>query len=326
MADVTSPTAGLLEPTGVAEFESLRSFEDRRGAFRERFLTPDLSGVRTVAVLSTPLGRARSHGWVLCPPFGAQQANLTTVEVACCRALAAAGFPVLRYHPRGYGDSQASAADVTLGSQVQDAVDAARLLAASADVASVGFFGALLGGAVAALAAEELAEARPPSSALALWEPVVCGRSYMRTLTRLGMMTQLVSEGRTASDDDPVKRLRAEGVLEVQGFPLNERTYDEVSALDLRKTLGVFRGISLVVQISKTDRPRGELTALAERLTALGGEAHLEVLQDAHANEFGGHRFRGVGNGTKIDILSTLAGALVDTTMRWCATAFEAAS
>ncbi len=324
MVEATSGTAGLLEPTGLDLLRSLRSFEDERSGIRERFLTPTLNGVRTIAVLSTPLGPARSLGWILCSPFGAQQANLTTVEVELCRALAAAGFPVVRYHSRGYGDSQSSATEVTLDTHVQDAVEAARLLGSSVEVEAVGFAGALFGGTVAALAADELADGSLPSSALALWEPAVSGRVYMRMLTRLGMLTQLVSHGRSASDVDPVDQLRADGVLEVQGFPLTERAFDAVAAIDLRKDLGAYRGTSLVVQVSKADRPRPEMTALAQRLTSLGGDARLEIVRDAHASEFGSHRFRGLGDGTKIDILATLATSLVDTTMRWCTSAFGA--
>jgi hypothetical protein len=297
---------------------ALRSFEDPRAGYAERFLTPTFGDTKTVAVLSTPLASPRPIGWVVAPPYGAQQVNLASVEVALCRALAAAGFPVLRYHSRGYGDSQATAEAVSLASHLEDAREAVRLLRSCTTVETVGLTGPQLGGSVAALVADELSAGPEPPSALVLWEPVVNGRAHMQALLRLGMMTQLASRGRTESDEDPADVLRRDGVLEVQGFPMDAGTFDAVSRMDLRTDLRAFRGSALVVQVSKGARPRPDLEALRARLSELGGTAELDVLRHPAAAEFGRHQFRGLGDGTKLDVLATLVTDLVQRTVRWC--------
>jgi hypothetical protein len=295
--------------------------EDPSAGISERFLTPTFGGVPSVAVLTTPRGPARPLGWVVCHPFGSQQVNLASLETSLCRALASAGFPSLRYHSRGYGDSQAASNEANLVSHLEDAAEAVRLLSSSVDIGAVGLTGSLFGGCVAALVADELATAPVPSTALVLWEPVVSGRLYMQMLLRFGVMTQLANRTRSRSNaEDPADELRREGVLEVQGFPLTQATFDQVSGVDLRKDLAAFRGTSLVVQISKTGKPRSDLQGLASHLTAIGGTARLDVIEDPNATDFGGHRYKDRGDGTKTDIHGVLSTALVDATLRWCGT------
>jgi hypothetical protein len=141
----------------------------------------------------------------------------------------------------------------------------------------------------------------------------------MQMLLRFGVMTQLANRARSRSNaEDPADKLRRDGVLEVQGFPLSETTFDQVSGVDLRKDMTAFRGPSLVLQISRSGRPRSDLQGLTSHLATMGGRSRLEVIEDAGAAEFGGHRFKDRGDGTKTDIHAALSTALVDTTLRWC--------
>ncbi len=85
--------------------ERHRSFSNHRLGVAERFVDLELSSGRTVGVLSTPLDGAREVGWVICHGFGTEQVDLQATDAAVARGVAAAGYPVLRFHSLGYGDS-----------------------------------------------------------------------------------------------------------------------------------------------------------------------------------------------------------------------------
>lgn len=301
---------------GVSLLESLQGFEDPRIGVRERFLTPVLCGTRTVAVLSAPTASPRSLGWVLCQSFGPEQDLLMGLEVPMVRALSAAGYPVLRYHARGYGDNSFPAEQVTAATHLEDALEAADLLRANADISQIGFAGGYFGGAVAALAADRLS-GPVPARALAVWEPAVRGRDYIRNLLRLGLMTDLIARGRREDAQDPTDILREQGVLDVVGFPLRQAVFDEISRLDLATDLGTFHGASLVVQLSKSSRPRSDVQRLSARLTELGGNVTFEVVKRPDAHKLRRPRFHGLGDGTKVDAQQGLVTSLLETTLAW---------
>jgi pimeloyl-ACP methyl ester carboxylesterase len=305
---------------GIARLESMRAFEEPALGIAERFLTPTLGGGKTVAILSTPIGREPAAGWVLCHSYGLEQINLYALEVPLARTIAAAGNAVLRFHAQGYGDSAIPHEEVSLASHLSSAIDAVDVIRTEAGISEVGLFGARFGGAVAATAADRLAQDGVGISALALWEPMVRGRSYMQALARMSVLSELISSGReSGTARDPAEILRESGVLDVQGFPLRQETFEEVSAVDLLQELRVFQGRSLVVQVSKGERVRPDLQRLMEHLQGLGGDATLEVVTDPKADRFGRPRYRGMANGTKADTQQSVADAIISMTATWCA-------
>ncbi len=283
---------------------------------RERFLTPTIGGAPSVAVLSTPVGATRPLGWVLCQSFGPEQDLLAGLEVPVVRALAAAGFPVLRFFARGYGDSQVSADHVSLRTHLEDTLEAVELLRGLVPIREVGLAGAYFGGTIAAMAADRLDD-RLPATALALWEPAVRGRDYMRTILRLGMMTELIGHGRNEATADPAEILREKGMLDVQGFPLRAAVYDEIMELNIAKDLRAFAGSALVVQVSKSARVRPDMQNLADRLTELGATVQLDVVQRPDAHKLRRPRFKGRGDGTKVDTQQGLVTDLLEKTLSW---------
>lgn len=317
---VTTPhVPALVDTDDRPTLEALRSYEDPRSGIRERFLTPTIGAGRTVAVLATPIGDIGSIGWIVCHSFGQDQINLQPFEVPMARRLAASGHPVLRFHVQGYGDSELPPEHISLRSHVDETIEAARLLASTAGVARVGLVGARFGGAVAALAADEL-----EASALVMWEPMVKGRAHMQALVRLGVMTELVNRTRTqASARDPMEVLKEDGVLDVQGFPLRREVFEEVSNANLLTELTRFRGRSLVVQVSRSSTQRPALVQLVERLRELGGDSRLEVITNGKADKFGQPRFMGRGDGTKADTQSSLADGLASATVSWAGASAE---
>jgi pimeloyl-ACP methyl ester carboxylesterase len=291
---------------------SLREAEDRAAGIRERFVTPSIGGGLTVGVLATPLGEPRATGWVICHSYGMEQVNLATHEVPAARSLASEGFPVLRFHGQGYGDSELPPDGVGLESHLRDAIDAADVLVEATGVTEVGFLGARFGGTVAALAADRLRAA-----ALVAWEPIVRGGAYARSLLTLSVLLQLMHRQRDESAPDPKQILEERGVLDVQGFPLSRRMHEELVGLDLVERLGSFRGRSLIVQVSKGPQPRPDAERLVARLGALGGRSELRVVSDERANAFGEPRHRPAGGGRKIDTQAEIGRRLIAETVGW---------
>jgi hypothetical protein len=294
----------------------MRRFEDPRGGFSEEFMSPTIGGAGTVAVLTRPLGRARSTGWVICHSFGLEQLHLGRLEAELARALSARGFPVLRYHGQGYGDSELGMDAISLSSHLADASDAVDLLAGMEDVDSVGLIGARFGGAVAALVADRMG-----LPFMTLWDPPTRGSQFVRDFLWTGVFAKMA--GRPDEGDPAVRlldELAAKGRADVKGFLLTERAHNEIARMDLLKDLTRFRGKALVVGISRTGKPSPGIQKLAERLRALGAECSVEVRSDRHAAEFGQYHFRFLeATGAKRDIRLDLDDALLRTTADWCA-------
>jgi pimeloyl-ACP methyl ester carboxylesterase len=296
----------------------MRRFEDPRGGFSEEFMSPTIGGAGTVAVLTRPLGRARSTGWVLCHSFGLEQLHLGQLEAQLARALAARGFPVLRYHGQGYGDSDLGMEAISLSSHLADASDAIDLMAGMDGVDGVGVIGARFGAAVAALVADS--KVLP---FMTLWDPPTRGSQFVRDFLWTGVFAKMAGR---PDEGDPAKRVldefSAKGVADVKGFLLTERAHDEIARMDLLKDLTRFRGKALVVGISRTGKPSPGIQKLADRLRALGAECSVEVRSDRHAAEFGQYHFRFLeATGAKRDIRLDLDDALLRTTADWCAEA-----
>lgn len=294
---------------------SLSSYSDARTGINERFLKPIVGGKRTVGVLSEPTGPRRDMGWVICHSFAMEQVWLQPLEVAAARLLAHSGFAVLRFHSQGYGDSEGSTTEIGLETQIRDAVDAVAVLLKEAGLSRAGLVGGRVGGTVAALAAE-----RSDVPAVVLWEPVVDGRRYVEALTRAAMVTELSSSSQVKAPAGDVERRFAEaGIIDVQGFPLTRAVFQEFSALDLLSSVTRFRGDSLVVQISRSGRPRSELERLSRRFNETGGRSALEVIVDPNAWRFGLQRYYSTSDGRrKEDKQAILSDQLVRQTVSWC--------
>jgi hypothetical protein len=289
--------------------ESTRSFADPDAGIRERFLTPNLGGAATVAILSTPVSGAPERGWVWCGSFGSEQGYLLPFEVALARRLAAAGHAVLRYHGQGYGDSELPADVVSLRSHRRDALDAVGCLRAEMpELRSVGMVGARLGAAVAALVATD---AR--ADAVVLVDPAVSGATYVRTLLGRSAISSL-AEGGAARAESAASADAT--VVDLEGTLVERSTLDEISALDLAAEV-TFAGRSLLLQVSRTAEPRKPLERIRDRLRELGGDPELRVVVDADALRFGLPRFRRAGGSHKVDVQAALTERLVLETVAW---------
>jgi pimeloyl-ACP methyl ester carboxylesterase len=314
------PHPGAVVTADPSLLRSLRQHDHPGLGIRERFLQPTVGDGRTVAVLATPLGDPLPHGWLLCHSFGMEEFYMQAVEVAAARRLAAAGFRVLRFHAQGYGDSDGPTEEASLGSQVRDAVDALAELRAAVGTGTVGLLGGRVGGAVAAVAGD-----RGDADALVLWDPMVDGAAYAQSLLRMSVVSELAQRGRSGGvARDPAEALAADGVLDVQGFPLGEPAFRELSSFDLCRELRTFSGVATVAQLSRSSTPRRPLRRLVDRLEELGANASLDVLAHPEAPLFGQQRFRISPDGVKRDTQAGLSDAMLAWTVQHCDRAFRA--
>jgi len=301
-------------PIDEATLERFRRYTDPALGISEEFLQPTLGSTSTVAVLSRPLHSAMPLGLVMCPSLGTEQTNLSQLQVATARALSAAGFPVLRFHGRGYGDSRASMSEFSVTSAVAEAADAVRLMSDQDGVERTGIMGTKFGGMVAAMAAD-----RTDISMMVLWEPVTNGAQWMRDFVRSQLLHEIVQTG--AQRGSGTQRIRDEieeqGWASIRGFVLSREAYQEVMAVDLLTEICSFSGAALVVSVSARGRATPGVTKLTARLRELGAACTEELVQDNAAGQLG-QRAALVLPGVKmIDVLGNVAEQVTGITISW---------
>jgi pimeloyl-ACP methyl ester carboxylesterase len=144
--------------------------------------------------------------------------------------LSAAGFHTLRFDYFGTGDSAGEMTDADLEGwedDIESAMEELEHIVGAAQVALIGLrVGATLAAKVAARKVEEV-------NALVLWDPVIGGEEYLRSLepqTRQNARgPNLVITGSTPAP--------SESVLEVHGAPLTSSMMQELLRLDLRAVI-----------------------------------------------------------------------------------------
>ncbi len=297
-----------------ALLERRGTFVDERLRIEERFVPLELTGGSTLGVLSTPIEPQLRTGWVVCHSFGPEHLYLNATEVVIARALAAAGFPVLRFHAQGYGDSEHVEATPRPSTHLRDAHDAVVRFHEIADVDSVGTLGCRFGATVASLVADEAG-----LKAVAAIDPVVSGPRYVKTLLRASVFESATGgDGATRTSMEDLRHALASGdPVNVRGFGLRQEAVTELEALDLAGDLRRFSGAALVVQVSRGERPQRDQVGLVDALRSMGAETRFVVVSDPMAGLFGDHHFRAVGEDVVSDALVGLHRSLADEVVEW---------
>ncbi|MBS2012635.1 MAG: hypothetical protein JST00_07110 [Deltaproteobacteria bacterium] len=201
---------------------------------------------------------------MICPPHGWEGIQFYETLQLLATSLAAAGFPTLRLHYDGTGESFGTDEDPDrVGAwteSIRRAVTAMKALPGAPEVGLVAVrMAALLAGAVAS----ETEIAR-----LVLWEPCVTGASYTREMEILASASPraVQKEGSAGTSYG----------VEAGGYVLTRDTVTALGAIDLSKTTPL--GKPDVLMICRDDRPPVFAKKLAVHLEGLGLPTKLEQL------------------------------------------------
>jgi hypothetical protein len=292
-----------------------RSFEDGRLGIREEFLDLDLTGGATFGVLTRPLGPARPFGWVVAHSFGTEQTDLQMTEVSLVRRIAAAGFPVVRFHCLGYGDSARLTPAPGLASQIRDVTEVVQRFPVLAGVPAEAVLGARVGAAIGAIVA-----GREGLRHAVLIQPIQSGARYMNEQIRSRVISEMVkgSQDDGGSTMKQAKASLAEGkVISIKGWALDREVYEEMNGLNLAASLDQFTANTLLVQVSRGHELQGSIGQLAGRLEELGGTVRTQVLADPAAPHFGYEHFQTPDRDSLADSIGELTVSLTDLVGHW---------
>lgn len=220
------------------------------------FLGPN--GSRVFSVRTGPVGGAKAR-LVVAPPFGAEAARNYRREVELGRRLAAVGVETVRFHYRGSGHSDPI--DVIGFSAMQE--DAQIVAERYADDLPTSWMGTRLGALVAA---------HTGTRHLVAWDPVIDATSYFRDVMRAAVFSAFKKDDPgTAPKADLLKHLESSGQVDLLGYPLTRRLYDEVREASSLSAIDFGGRSALIVDIRRRGTPRNETNRLAESWRASGG-------------------------------------------------------
>ena len=208
-----------------------------------------------------------STGVVLCSPWGFEDLVMRKSWRLLAEAIAAAGYPCLRFDYPGTGDSLGHTTSIeSVVPWIEAIHDAAEVLRLNSGVRRFVFIGQSLG----AMLAVEAARTRSDVVALQLVAPVVKARHYMRELAATATM---VAE-RIGIE---LELSPGEG-LSVVGFGLSRGMVEDLKRLDLTKISDL--NVRNVTIFDSADRKAG--AEVSEHLRRIGLAVALERVEPYH--------------------------------------------
>ena len=241
----------------------------------ETFSFVDPGPEQLFTVLHDAQAEPHRSPFVFCHPFGEEKLWAHRAYVTFARALAQRGHPVLRLDFRGNGDSSGEFAASSLSTMLQDVDRAIDTVKQRTGAASVNLLGLRFGATLAALAADR----REDVASLVLWAPVVNGGRYMQDLLRINLTTQMAVY-REIRFDRPalVEQMRSGRTVNVDGYELSLRMFDEVSAVDISAGTHAFAGRVYITQIERAASAKSSPDL--ERLRASYARGEFALVQE----------------------------------------------
>lgn len=213
-------------------------------------------------------------GVVLCNPFGQEAIRAHRMMRVLAERLARAGHPVLRFDYFGTGDSMGDDLDGDLEGWAFDLLEADRELRSRTESARTVWIAMRLGGAVALRAAQQAPERL---ERMILWDPVLDGERYLRTLrerhvTSLGEAFSVMPKPAPAVLALDPARYRDEAI----GFAVSELLHEQVAGLSSPRLHWPARPLSITV-LHDPDEPDGR--DLPVTCAAAAGRVNLVALR-----------------------------------------------
>ena len=210
---------------------------------------------------------AGAVGVVMCAPWGFEELTLRKGWRLLAEAVAAAGYPCIRFDYPGTGNSLGRASDVNGAQEWIEAINqAAECLRLKSGVKQFVFLGQSLGAALAVAAART----RNDVVGLQLVAPVVRGRAYVRELAATAsLVAQRIGIAHAPSADE---------ALSVVGFPLSQRMVDSLKTLEITDGPAL-RGVAATIFDTADRKARAEAS---EHLKRAGATVRLEAIAPYH--------------------------------------------
>lgn len=209
----------------VAALEATSSRKDDHLVEEVGMLEQD--GRRLAYLMTMPRDRPKRTGVVICHSWF-EFKMLQSAEIALARAVALSGFSAIYIQAPGMGDSSGVYSDCTVEARVGTALRAAEeLLACGQFPDRVCMFGARMGAAIAARAAQELG----PGSSLAMWDPALNSSDYWKQAKRFGRVVATLGP-RTKQFATPDESLAATGRASFLGYQVTQEMVDDLQNID----------------------------------------------------------------------------------------------
>jgi alpha-beta hydrolase superfamily lysophospholipase len=210
-----------------------------------------------------PAAECRGTAVMLVPPFGWEAMSSARNLRGWARSLAEAGYPAVRYHAPGAGDSAGDARTQDLDTWSAALADLVAHTRAATGCDRIAVVGLGLGGLVAARAVHDRCRVED----LVLWSTPVKGRLLLRELRAFAAMTTEPGDAppETAAAAAPVEQ---DGVLWVHGYPLGARAQEQLAQLDLAEL--DLTGVERALVLGRGTLPHD--ARLVAALTAAGAE------------------------------------------------------
>lgn len=229
-----------------------------------------VEGSRLFAILHMPQSKEVRRAVLICHALAEEKLWSHRVLVSAARAMASAGYAVLRFDYRGEGDSDLEFEETRLTTRIEDTVRAARvLLDKVATVDAVTLLGHRIGAWVAASAATSLGKL---TESLILWDPIVDGRSYVLQLLRSNLAAQMAARGKVAhTRDQLIRSLLAGHAVPIDGYLLSRNLYEDLVDIDWQPVLAglAVRSLLLEVATGRQSQPSDQARQLARAAQAM---------------------------------------------------------
>ncbi len=220
-------------------------------------------------------------GVVICPSILVEELKIYGTQVLTARALAAAGFAVVRLHYRGTGHSSGVFKDSTVQTMLEDVAAATGYLKDQTGVQPLAFCGGRWGGLMAGLAAQQ-----HPAAPLILWEPVVDGPAYFREVFRASQLSALAGGASALTVTQAVEQLRSAGMLDTLGYAIHRGLYESAEGCSLTQVAVAGPRPVLLVQVSRQKELKPEYVRLKDAYRAGGSSVDTTLVEGEGAWAF----------------------------------------
>jgi len=204
-------------------------------------------------------GTPPSSAALLINPFGQEAVRVHRLYRVVAERLAERGWAVMRFDPYGTGDSAGADEELELVGWADDLRRANEELATRSHATVTTWIAARLGAAVALIACRSNSPRR-----LLLWEPILDGPRYLRTLRQGHLDTLHRSYGVAAAALQGIPSASDAAGTEAIGFALSPTLLEQLAGLDLSGE-AIAAGTEAVVLASPHDAWSGAWRARVDR-------------------------------------------------------------